>query len=119
MLLFEVSFSVTCDECDGVDQDLMANRNYNRGRAYEYRTIRMLEATGYTAGRSAGSHGIFDVWAFNTMHIRLIQIKAGPNARMSPADREAFALLPAPANVTKELWSYSGQRGQKPLIAVL
>lgn len=96
----------------------MSNRNYNRGRAYEYRVVKMLEQTGYTAGRSAGSHGMFDVWAVNAQHWRLIQVKTG-EARMSPAEREAFALLPVPANVQKELWSFTRQRGKPPMIAVL
>ncbi len=96
----------------------MPNRNYERGRRFEYRTIKLLEATGYTAGRSAGSHGIFDVWAFNAMHWRLIQVKSR-SASMSPAEREAFQQLDVPPNVSKELWSFSGVRGSRPLIAVL
>jgi Holliday junction resolvase len=94
------------------------SRNYRRGRAYEYRVIRMLEQTGYSAGRSAGSHGLFDVWAVNAQHIRVIQVKCG-SASMSPAEREQFRELPAPANVSKEIWAFSGKRGQPPRIAML
>lgn len=95
----------------------MSNRNYNRGRAYEYRVVKMLEATGYTASRSAGSHGCYDVVAFNRLEIRLIQVKCG-EANASPAERETFRLLPTPTNVSKELWHFN-KRGKPPLIAVL
>jgi Holliday junction resolvase len=95
----------------------MPNARYRRGRAYEYRTVKLLEHVGYTACRTAGSHGCYDVMAINHTHIRLIQVKCGDNGA-SPAEREAFKLLPAPPNATKELWHFR-KRGQPPLIAVL
>ena len=79
--------------------------NYRRGRAYEYRAIRQLQAEGYYAGRSAGSHGLFDVWAINGFRWRLIQVKSG-RARMTRAEQAAFRELPVPERTTKEIWTY-------------
>lgn len=95
----------------------MPNRNYRRGRAYEYRVVKMLEATGFTATRTAGSHGCFDVMAFNGQQLRLIQVKCG-DATMSPAERETFRSLHVPPQATREIWHFR-KRGQPPLIAVL
>lgn len=87
----------------------MANRNYNRGRQLEYRTIKNFEAMGCVAMRSAGSHGLADVIAWNEQTIWLIQVKSG-NARMTPAEREAFQNMPAPRNAIKQIheWYKSG-----------
>jgi len=56
--------------------------NYQRGRAIEYQAIHMLKEQGYAAQRTAGSHGPFDIIAWNADSIRLIQIKGtrGPTA---------------------------------------
>lgn len=43
----------------------MANRNYANGRRREYEAISYFEDRGYTAVRTAGSHGLFDVIAWN------------------------------------------------------
>jgi len=47
----------------------MANRNYDRGRVLEYRTIKNFEDMGCTAIRSAGSHGLADVIALRQMRL--------------------------------------------------
>ena len=94
------------------------SQNYRRGRAYEYRTMRILEDAGFVASRTAGSHGCYDVIATNLHQVRLIQVKVGDRSA-GAAEREKFRLLPTPQNVSKELWHFSGKRGAKPLIAVL
>lgn len=54
----------------------MPNKNYLRGRAYEYKAMRQLEEEGYTALRTAGSHGFADVLGFKEgVKVRCIQIK--------------------------------------------
>lgn len=55
----------------------MPNRNYEQGRAFEYEIVHELRGEGYEAGRTGGSHGIFDVWGIHphTHHVRFIQAK--------------------------------------------
>ena len=43
--------------------DCMPNRNYLKGRAKEYRTMRKYEKLGYICLRTAGSHGFADIIA--------------------------------------------------------
>lgn len=78
--------------------------NYTKGRAREYRTMRILEKAGFDCMRTSGSHGMFDVIAVSPNLLRLIQVKAGRNA--SPAERESIANYPVPVGVSKELWFY-------------
>lgn len=42
----------------------MPNKNYQAGRRVEYEVIKIMEAKGYKAFRTAGSHGEFDVVAY-------------------------------------------------------
>lgn len=91
--------------------------NYARGRAAEYRTIRLLEAAGYTCARTAGSHGCADVIAWNAQGWRLIQVKRGRGG-ISPLDRETFAQLPVPSGTLKEVWCYCARR-KPPIVEVL
>ena len=50
--------------------------NYTRGRAIEYRVKNHLEGRGYYVFRTAGSHSLFDLLAFRSDVIRLIQVKS-------------------------------------------
>ena len=68
----------------------MPNRNYNNGRAREYRLMRKLEAEGYTCFRTAGSHTKVDILAFKYGSpwfpcVRLIQSKK--TGYLSPKER--------------------------------
>ena len=54
------------------------NKNYNNGRAKEYRVVEQLKNEGFEiAQRSAGSHSPIDVFAINrlTKVIKFIQCK--------------------------------------------
>lgn len=93
------------------------NRNYQNGRAAEYRVVKILEATGYTAVRSAGSHGCADVIAWNTQGLRLIQVKRGV-AHASPLEWAAFAELPVPYGTVKEIWEFRKPR-HPPVVRVV
>lgn len=54
----------------------MPNKNYLRGRAYEYKAKKYLEEQGYTVVRTAGSHGPWDLIAIRGEEkVRCIQIK--------------------------------------------
>lgn len=90
--------------------------NYERGRRYEYKSIRFLEASGYECTRAAGSHGVADVIAFSAATIALVQVKVDCNP--SPAEREQFALFSVPANCVKmfHLWR-KGARA--PIVKVI
>jgi len=93
----------------------MPNRNYDRGRTLEYRTIKNFEDMGCTAIRSAGSHGLTDVIAWNRRCFWLVQIKSG-SARMTPADIERFREMPAPPNAIKQIHQYVKNKGKWELI---
>lgn len=57
----------------------MANKNYIRGRNFEYKRKKELTADKYHVIRAAGSHGMFDLVAIpsdsHRRHIILIQCK--------------------------------------------
>ena len=95
----------------------MPNRNYDRGRAAEYRARTTLEAAGYTVVRSSGSRGPADLVAWNAQGFRLVQVKRGRDG-ISPLDRETFAQLPVPPGTLKEVWRYREAR-KPPIVEVL
>jgi len=83
----------------------------------EYAARDILEAAGFEVVRAAGSHGLFDLVAWNRTSLRLIQVKLN-SATVTGAEREAMLLTPAPGLATKEIWSFvSGNT--KPTIEVL
>lgn len=53
----------------------MPNKNYQNGRAKEYRIKKRFENAGYTVLRSAGSHGFADLVAVRNEEIVFIQCK--------------------------------------------
>jgi Holliday junction resolvase len=87
---------------------------YRKGREREYRTMRLLEAAGYTAFRMAGSHSPVDVIGVDRLGLRLIQVKSG-RANVTPQERETLQLLSRPANSTVEVWRWK-DRVREPLI---
>jgi len=58
-----------------IDGVLMPNKNYNRGRTFEYDVRDLLEASGYQAARTAGSHGLADVIGWSSSTIVFVQCK--------------------------------------------
>jgi len=86
--------------------------NYQKGRQYEYRTINKLREAGYTATRSAGSHGIYDVIAWNEHEVKFIQVKF--NCYPTKSEIELFLGDKIPNNTTKEVWIYL--KGKQPII---
>ena len=92
------------------------NKNYKRGYDAERRAVMDLRAKGYIACRSAGSHGIFDVWAFNHNKLILIQIKREKH----PTAFEKYFLIAkeiskvrAPRCSEKWLWVWHDKQGWK------
>ncbi len=87
---------------------------YRKGREREYRTMRLLEAAGYTAFRMAGSHSPVDVIAVDALGVRLVQVKSG-RANVTPLEREALKQITRPPNSTVEVWRWK-DRVREPLI---
>ena len=55
---------------------MMPNKNYQRGRAKEYRVKKKLEDAGLYVVRTAGSHGVCDLVAFGANKLVIpIQVK--------------------------------------------
>ena len=73
-----------------------------KGRRAEHRARDLLEAAGYTVTRAAGSKGCADLVAWNTVHLRLVNVKSGTQY-CGALEREAFALVPVPPHATKEI----------------
>jgi len=53
----------------------MTNKNYQKGRAKEYRVRKKWEEAGWTVLRTAGSHGFADLVAINDEYVMFIQCK--------------------------------------------
>jgi Holliday junction resolvase len=85
----------------------VANRNYNRGAAFERAVKKQLESDGFYVVRAAGSHGLVDLLAINVDEVRLIQCKIG--GAISEEDRDNLADL---AEWCKAK-AYLVQRGKK------
>lgn len=90
--------------------------NYERGRQYEYKSMRVLAAAGHEVSRTAGSHGPFDVLGISANGLILVQVKF--NCRPTPAELEQFKLLPVPPNCQKliHIWKY---RARDPQVIAL
>ena len=58
-------------------------RNYNRGVEVERKAMKELEVEGFSCFRTAGSHGVFDVFAFRGDKTLLIQLKRTKKFRES------------------------------------
>jgi hypothetical protein len=55
----------------------MPNKNYLRGRRFEYEYANLMREQGFTIARTAGSHGLFDLIGINEKNgmVELIQCK--------------------------------------------
>lgn len=68
--------------------------------------MRILEAAGYECMRSAGSHGKFDVLAWNQSQVRFIQIKL--DCKPTQVELEALRGYDnIPVWCTVELWTFT------------
>ena len=83
----------------------MTLTNYEKGRTAEYKAMLQLREDGYAVLRTAGSHGMYDVVAWNPTEVRFIQVKLN----CKPTERELAALEAAhvPHGCSKELWTYT------------
>ena len=83
---------------------------YERGRSAEYSTIEELRHQGFSAQRTAGSKGPFDIIAWDADAVLLIQVKRiatwlhTPTALARAADAWADRPIPHIPNVTRQVW---------------
>jgi Holliday junction resolvase len=82
----------------------MAKSNYQSGKRAEMNCAKQLEGEGYIVVTSRGSHGLFDVVAIGSTHVRCVQVKR--NCYLSAVEREALQLAVVASNCSKELWRY-------------
>lgn len=84
------------------------NKAYVKGRRLEYRALKALEADGYMASRTAGSHGVFDIVAFKGIEpALLIQVKCNISEAAAMKELKKMRKLFhefVPANF--EVWVY-------------
>jgi Holliday junction resolvase len=89
--------------------------NYKRGRNTEYKAVEILEAAGYIAFRSAGSHSPVDVVGIGPTGVRLIQLKRAKQGNSWKAEyeiaREQLQGLPKLPGVTREIWVWVDREG--------
>lgn len=90
--------------------------NYERGRAYEYKSQRALEAAGYETARTAGSHGPWDVAGFSAGGVVLVQVKF--NCKPTPAEIEQFQMYPVPPGTTKLVHQWR-KGARAPIVTIL
>jgi Holliday junction resolvase-like predicted endonuclease len=87
---------------------------YSKGRAIEQRVMTFLKMSGFSAMRSAGSKGVFDIIAYNKEMVRFIQIKSGasPRKSMYKADIESIMSTEVPPVLSsRELWIHKDNVG--------
>lgn len=70
-----------------------------KGNRNEHKSIRLLEALGYSCTRAAASLGVFDIIGVGPADVVLVQVKS--NAWPRSAEMEAMAKFAAPANCRK------------------
>jgi len=96
----------------------MPNKNYQRGRAYEYKEKKIWEEMGYFVIRSAGSHSLFDLVAFPITKrgsIAFIQVKSGrhsPTIESNKKIRQIYEALYQLGGKTCFIW-YKKLKGKR------
>jgi Holliday junction resolvase len=78
---------------------------YAKGRAYEYKTLRILRKEGWFCHRSAASHSPVDVFAGKDGKTLLIQVKSG-RGRVSKKSRKTLIEWGKAFNARVEIWSF-------------
>ena len=89
--------------------------NYNRGYYAESKAVKELEAEGFVAVRSAGSHSPWDVVGVKDDEVRLVQVKRckepGDAAAIIKAALPELAKIETAVCVFQELWIWCDGQG--------
>lgn len=96
----------------------MPNKNYERGRYAEYKTMEYLRKAGFECLRTAGSHGPFDVVAWDDYNIHFIQVKRDCQPTSKEIKKLKSMLFPKSRNITKEVWVWT-TRESEPEVSVI
>jgi Holliday junction resolvase len=86
------------------------NKQYARGRAYEYKALIELREEGWLAQRSAASHSPIDIFAGKDGKTVLLQIKSG-KARFNEEDRQALKSWAQAFNANAQVWHFKKGKG--------
>jgi Holliday junction resolvase len=86
----------------------LVNRNYQKGRAYEYRVMEQLKEDGWVVARSAASHGPVDVFAARSGDVLLVQVKSG-KARVEASEAKELVKWAEAFNADAEIWHFKGR----------
>jgi predicted RNA binding protein YcfA (HicA-like mRNA interferase family) len=86
----------------------MTPTNYESGVVGERKCVHELRDLGYTAIRTAGSHGTFDVIAWDRSNLVMVQCKRTKNPR-SPSRQEVASIrsCAVPPHTLTEIWIYT------------
>lgn len=89
----------------------MVNKNYIKGRAFEYKVKKYFEELGYMTFRSAGSHSIADLIVLLDDRVILLQCKAKDltNKEIDKIEKEA----------AEEIKKYKRAKNKNIVFAVL
>jgi len=87
---------------------------YAQGRRAEYKSMRVLEACGYTVTRSASSKGRWDVVGVSGTDVLLVQVKAGKTAP-ARAEMDSLRELRRPPNC-RVLVHWWKERAREPVV---
>lgn len=90
--------------------------NKAKGTRAEHKTMRWLEAEGFSCTRAAASLGAWDVIAIRKDAIRLVQVKC--NRRPGSVEMEVLNSFEVPPQVSKEVWVWK-DRARQPIVEVL
>jgi Holliday junction resolvase len=85
----------------------VGNRQYQSGRAKEYKAMAILREKGWMVSRSAASHGAVDVFAAKDGDLLLVQVKSG-RARAKKEELQELAKWGENANGDAEVWHFKG-----------
>lgn len=92
----------------------MSSKNYEKGRAFEYRVRNHFTDLGYDFVRSSGSHTVIDLIFFRgtpgNLDVLLVQCKT--NGRLPPDERQALIDLKKKHNfMVRALHAFKGDGG--------
>lgn len=87
-----------------------------KGSRAEHRSMRLLEAAGYSCTRAAAPLGAWDIVAIGSQDIVLVQVKS--NRPPCPAEMETLENFPCPANCRRlvHVWK---DRARLPIVKEL